>query len=77
MEGFSTVSRQPVALLSSPSADWRFKLVQKCSKTPKNCGFSGFSFSKGLTQFDRAKPLLTRFPWVKWWTATPKRGLMG
>ena len=28
-------------------------------------------------QFDRTKPLLTRFLWVKWWTTTPKRGLMG
>ena len=40
----STASRPPAALPSSPSADWRFKLVQRCSKTPKNCGFSGFFY---------------------------------
>ena len=38
--------------------------------------FRGFSFSNDLTQFDRTKPLLTRFLWVKWWTTTPpKEGL--
>lgn len=66
-------SRLPVALRSSASA----KLYQKWSKTPELRGFRGFSFSNGLTQFDRTKPLLTRFLWVKWWTTTPKRGLMG
>ena len=69
----STASRLPVALRSSASA----KLYQKWSKTPELRGFRGFSFSNGLTQFDRTKPLLTRFLWVKWWTTTPKRGLMG
>ena len=69
----NTVSRPPVALRSSASA----KLYQKWSKTPELRGFRGFSFSNGLTQFDRTKPLLTRFLWVKWWTTTPKRGLMG
>lgn len=69
----STVSKPPVALRSSASA----KLYQKWSKTPELRGFRGFSFSNGLTQFDRTKPLLTRFLWVKWWTTTPKRGLMG
>ena len=59
--------------ISSASA----KLYQKWSKTPELRGFRGFSFSNGLTQFDRTKPLLTRFLWVKWWTTTPKRGLMG
>lgn len=68
-----TASRLPVALRSSASA----KLYQKWSKTPELRGFRGFSFSNGLTQFDRTKPLLTRFLWVKWWTTTPKRGLMG
>ncbi|UIP49196.1 hypothetical protein LZF93_07895 [Bifidobacterium longum] len=53
----STASRLPVALRSSASA----KLYQKWSKTPELCGFRGFSFSKGLTQFDTTKPLLTRF----------------
>lgn len=38
----STASRLPVALPSSASANQHFKLVQRCSKTPKNCGFSGF-----------------------------------
>ena len=69
----NTASRLPVALRSSASA----KLYQKWSKTPELRGFRGFSFSNGLTQFDRTKPLLTRFLWVKWWTTTPKRGLMG
>ncbi|MBS5571211.1 MAG: hypothetical protein KHX22_08070 [Clostridiales bacterium] len=69
----ATASRLPVALRSSASA----KLYQKWSKTPELRGFRGFSFSNGLTQFDRTKPLLTRFLWVKWWTTTPKRGLMG
>ena len=73
IEMFSTASRLPVALRSSASA----KLYQKWSKTPELRGFRGFSFSNGLTQFDRTKPLLTRFLWVKWWTTTPKRGLMG
>ena len=50
-------SRLPVALRSSASA----KLYQKWSKTPELRGFRGFSFSNGLTQFDRTKPLLTRF----------------
>ena len=49
------------------------------SKVVKNPGttavFRGFSFSKGLTQFDTTKPLLTRFLWVKWWTTTQKEGL--
>ena len=70
---YETASRLPVALRSSASA----KLYQKWSKTPELRGFRGFSFSNGLTQFDRTKPLLTRFLWVKWWTTTPKRGLMG
>ena len=70
---YDTASRLPVALRSSASA----KLYQKWSKTPELRGFRGFSFSNGLTQFDRTKPLLTRFLWVKWWTTTPKRGLMG
>lgn len=38
----SMASKPPVALPSSASANQHFKLVQKCSKTPKNCGFSGF-----------------------------------
>ena len=63
--------RLPVALRSSASA----KLYQKWSKTPELRGFRGFSFSNGLTQFDRTKPLLTRFLWVKWWTTTQKEGL--
>ena len=41
----STASRPPAALPSSPSAYWRFKLVQRCSKAPKNCGFSGLFLS--------------------------------
>ena len=40
-----------VELPSSPSA----KLYQKWSKTPELRGFRGFSFSNGLTQFDRTK----------------------
>lgn len=40
----NTASRLPVALPSSASANQHFKLVQKCSKTPKNCGFSGFFY---------------------------------
>ena len=28
-------------------ANWHFKLVQRGSKTPKNCGFSGFFYFKG------------------------------
>ena len=44
----STASRLPVALPSSPSADWRFKLVQRCSKTPENLGFLGFSCIYGF-----------------------------
>ena len=62
-----------VALRSSASA----KLYQKWSKTPELRGFRGFSFSNGLTQFDRTKPLLTRFLWVKWWTTTPKKRAYG
>lgn len=42
IEMFNTVSRQPVVRRSSASANQHFKLVQRCSKTPKNCGFSGF-----------------------------------
>lgn len=44
IEMFSTASRLPVALPSSASANQHFKLVQRCSKTPKNCGFSGFFY---------------------------------
>lgn len=40
----NTASRLPVALPSSASANQHFKLVQKCSKAPKNCGFSGFFY---------------------------------
>jgi hypothetical protein len=40
----NTVSKQLVALRSSASDNQHFKLVQRDSKTPKNCGFSGFFY---------------------------------
>ena len=42
IEMFSTASRLLVALPSSARDNLLFKLVQRGSKTPKNCGFSGF-----------------------------------
>ena len=44
IEMFNTVSKQLVALRSSASDNQHFKLVQRDSKTPKSCGFSGFFY---------------------------------
>ena len=48
----STASKPLVALLSSASANQHFKLVQRCSKAPKNCGFSGlFYFASSVAVY--------------------------
>ena len=44
----STVSRQPVAHLSSPRDNWSRFYNQKSSKTPENQGFPGFSCIYGF-----------------------------
>ena len=43
IEMFNTVSKQPVAHLSSPRDNWSRFYNQKGSKTPENQGFPGFS----------------------------------
>ena len=40
----NTVSKQPVAHLSSPRDNWSRFYNQKGSKTPENQGFPGFSY---------------------------------
>ena len=46
--------------------------VQNSSKTPKPCGFRGFSFSDCLPCFGIVWPVLNHFLWVKLRTTTPK-----
>ena len=42
IEMFSTVSKQPVARLSSPRDNRPGKPIQNCSISPEPCGFPGF-----------------------------------